>query len=131
MYVISTNLHSLTDPLYVWFKTPPDTTATTTTETTVTKVRDKGSVSVSSSAMDRVQAAISARETTQVQPNGRAERVAQLNDSVGQSNDRVERVAQSNIPSEEDVLGMWSTQPVEDNDEDAKAFAQVTFLLLS
>ena len=74
--------------------------------------------------MDRVQAAISARESTQDQTNDRQERVAQ-------SNDRAERVAQSNIPSEDDVLGMWSTQPVEDNDEDTKAFAQVTFLLLS
>ena len=73
--------------------------------------------------MDRVQAAISARESTQVQPNGSAEREAQLND-------RAERVAQSNIPSEEDVLGMWSSQPLEDNDEVIKAFAQVTFLLL-
>ena len=70
--------------------------------------------------MDRVQAAISARESTQDQPNDRAEKVVQSND----------RASQSNIPSEEDVLGMWSSQPLEDNDEDIKAFAQVTFLLL-
>ena len=84
---------------------------------------DDRSANVSSSAMDRVQAAISARESTNGQSTERAESVSQSNVGVVQSN---VGAVQSKVPSEEDVLGMWTTQPVEDSAEDAKAFAQVT-----
>jgi hypothetical protein len=92
-------------------------------------VYDNGSNSPTSSARDRVKAAISARESTQAQSNDSVERVAQSNNGAAvQSNNRE---AQSNIPSEEDVLGMWTSQSIEDSDEDAKAFAQVTSLIVS
>ena len=92
-----------------------------------------------------MQAAILARESSPVQSNvdvGQSnveavqsnDRVVQSNDRVGQSNVEVvqsnDRVGQSNVPSEEDVLGMWTSQP--EDDDDAKAFAQVPpFLALT
>ena len=113
-------------------------------------MRDEGSGNTGGSAWDRVQAAMLAREMTTkskggqtsvdkmddrveaVQANDRVDSVNpnQSNDRVAgfsQLNDRVDGFSQSNVPSEEEILGMWTSQPEEEeSDDDAKAFAQVT-----